>query len=75
MKEGIIKEREGYLPHQQRVVDEYVELMRKVTDLNNFIEKNDFFKSLERQEKELLITQLNIMKSYESILRLRIASF
>jgi len=44
----------------------------KIEKLNNFIEKNDIFKTIDLEEQELLKEQREIMNKYANILRKRI---
>lgn len=62
-------------PHQQRVVDELSELQTKIDALSTFIDKNDFFKGLDWDEKVRLVLQRSAMKAYAEILNQRIGSF
>ena len=64
-------------PHQQRVVDELNELTTKRKALYSFIggESNDLFSELSQNEKNLLVLQSEIMKQYQMILTMRIATF
>lgn len=78
-----------YLPHQQRVVDEQVEieaqlttLTKRITDLHSFIETNDMFKKLSDVDRMDLTNQLTIMRKvqketieYDNILKHRISLF
>ena len=61
-------------PHEQRVVDEQVELERKLQKLNEFT-KTSTFELLATEDKTLLRMQLEVMRTYSSILGLRIARF
>lgn len=64
-----------YAPHQQRVVDERVELDTKRTALKGFIDASPMFKSLPDDERGRLIHQYQVMTQYSSILTERIAAF
>ena len=44
----------------------------RIKKLNNFIEKNEIFKTIDLEEQELLKEQREIMKKYANILRKRI---
>lgn len=61
-------------PHEQRVVDEQSELEGKLRKLNEFT-KTSTFELLATEEKTLLRMQLEVMRTYSSILGLRIARF
>ena len=61
-------------PHQQRVVDEKLELDGKIVRLDKFLE-GDLFKSLPEEEKDRLVRQLRAMNEYFAILGERIAAF
>lgn len=62
-------------PHQQRVVNELGELRVKIDALSKFIDENDFFKSLEFDERVRMILQRRAMKEYAGILQQRIDAF
>lgn len=51
---------------------ELEDLNFKIEKLNNFIEKNDIFKTIDLEEQELLKEQRGIMNKYANILRKRI---
>ena len=61
-------------PHQERGVNEKIDLDDKIDRLTTFI-TGDFFKSLDRAEKMRLETQLNYMRGYSTVLGWRIAAF
>lgn len=61
-------------PHEQRVVDEQVELERKLQKLGEFT-KTSTFELLASEDKSLLRAQLEVMRTYSFILGLRIARF
>lgn len=61
-------------PHEQRVVDEQAELEDKLRRLNDFT-KVSTFALLDSEDKTLLRMQLEVMRTYSSILGLRIARF
>lgn len=61
-------------PHEQRVVDEQSELEGKLYKLSEFT-KTSTFELLATEEKTLLRMQLEVMRTYSSILGLRIARF
>ncbi|UOX39416.1 hypothetical protein [Klebsiella phage GADU21] len=61
-------------PHEQRVVDEQSELEGKLHKLSEFT-KTSTFELLATEEKTLLRMQLEVMRTYSSILGLRIARF
>ncbi|MBL4623367.1 MAG: hypothetical protein JKY89_13310 [Immundisolibacteraceae bacterium] len=60
--------------HEKRVVTEKEELTKKLLALLGFVE-TDTFKSLEQEDRELLLEQLELMKQYEVILVVRIERF
>lgn len=66
-------------PHQQRVVDEKVELDKKIEALNLFIDSRDkpgsIFANLPQAERDRLYVQVNVMATYSDILAQRIAAF
>jgi len=70
-----MKERENYLPHQQRVVDEKKELELRIADLEHFVNYNDIFNSLSEMNQRLLLMQLKTMKTYCDIIGARISLF
>lgn len=65
----------GYLPHQQRVVDELAELTVKTDALRAFISSNPIFEGLDSSEQGRLRAQLVLMKGYGDILAERIDNF
>lgn len=62
------------LPHQERVVDELQELTIKRDSLLSFLDTK-IFKSMESQDRNLLIIQLETMDTYVYILTCRIERF
>jgi len=62
-------------PHQQRVIDEKVQLDEKRQKLVIFQESEDFFVLCDEDERIYLIDQLNAMDEYSKILGKRIAKF
>lgn len=62
-------------PHQQRVVDEERELGEKIDKLKNFIDYNRLYQELHAEEKVRLCTQWRFMRSYQDVLRERIAAW
>lgn len=63
-------------PHQQRVVDELVELQDKIIKLDNFISSENFEKIVvDKEERHRLIAQLGYMRQYASVLIERIDNF
>lgn len=63
-------------PHQQRVIDERKELRDKAAKLNNFINSKDFDQIVPNVvDQTLLITQFQIMTSYDHVLTQRINRF
>ncbi len=61
-------------PHQQRVVDEQKELSLKLEKLRDFLE-TDTYKSLPKQEQDLLSLQSQVMSVYVNLLGERISLF
>lgn len=61
-------------PHQQRVVDEYNELMDRTTKLGVFF-GNTIFQKLDQAEQERLNRQWKLMQQYGEVLAERIAAF
>ena len=62
-------------PHQQRVVDEKIELDKKATALSDFIGHSPIFETLDPAEQERLKMQNDVMWQYSEILGARIAAF
>lgn len=62
-------------PHQQRVVDEMVQLSDKTDKLNAFMQGEKFHIVCDEDERINLIHQYNAMTSYREILKDRIAAF
>lgn len=62
-------------PHQQRVVDEKIELDKKATALSSFIGHSPIFDTLDPEEQERLKVQNDIMWQYSEILNARITAF
>lgn len=58
-------------PHQQRVIDEKAELDEKIAKLRTFTETDKPFNDLPREERMLLLHQLEAMDIYSSALRCR----
>ena len=67
-KMGVIKMDD----YKSRLRKELEDLNFKIEKLNNFIEKNDIFKTIDLEEQELLKEQREIMTKYANILRKRI---
>lgn len=64
------------LPHQQRVVDEKLELDGKIGKLDEFINyRNPVFAKLSQDEQKRLCRQFDAMEEYSNILGQRIAAF
>ncbi len=63
------------LPHQERVIQERKELNDKINALDRFINTTDVFHELPSIEQQRLISQLEIMHRYSSILTQRINDF
>lgn len=64
-----------YEPHQQRVLNELKDLIKKSFDLSNFIKTEFFTERLDSEEQQRLKQQLIVMQTYESILIQRINNF
>lgn len=62
-------------PHQQRVVDEKIDLDVKASALSNFIGTNPVFCTIDAAEQERLKEQCEVMWKYSEILGARIAAF
>ena len=62
-------------PHQQRVVDEKIELDDRAKKLSEFIGTNPLFDKLEPAEQERMKIQNDLMWQYSEILGQRIAAF
>lgn len=62
-------------PHQQRVVDEQIELDAKHARLCEFINHNPLFGTLGEAERGRLLRQEVVMREYSTILGERIAAF
>jgi|APGre2960657505_1045072.scaffolds.fasta_scaffold284075_1 hypothetical protein len=60
--------------HQERVVDELIELNRRAINLTIF-RNSDSFNQVDSEEQKRLIKQLDIMQSYREILNERINNF
>jgi len=58
--------------YKSRLRKELEDLNFKIEKLNNFIEKNDIFKTMDLEEQKLLEEQRGIMNKYANILRKRI---
>jgi len=72
---GNQKEETKMQPHQQRVVDEKIELDKKATALSDFIGNSPIFETLDPAEQERLKEQNDVMWQYSEILGKRIAAF
>ena len=62
-------------PHQQRVVDEYNELVEKTSKLGAFILDNPIYRSLEEDEQKDMKVQYDAMCVYTDALKRRINRF
>ena len=62
-------------PHQQRVVDEYNELVEKTSKLGAFILDNPIYRSLEEDEQKDMKVQYDAMCVYTDALERRINRF
>lgn len=58
--------------YKSRLRKELEDLNFKIEKLNNFIEKNDIFKTMDLEEQKLLKEQRGIMNKYANILIKRI---
>ena len=58
--------------YKLRLQKELEDLDLKIEKLNNFIEKNEIFKTIDLEEQELLKEKREIMNKYANILRKRI---
>lgn len=71
----MVKEGDEKMPERKlgdKLLDEYRDLIIKITKLNGFIEKSEKFKKLEEDEQKLLIWQRETMETYIRILGLRL---
>ena len=64
----------GYLPHQQRVVDEKRDLDEKLAKLDAF-GRTDVFAALPADEQGRLNLQHSLMEQYSAVLGARIDAF
>lgn len=62
-------------PHQQRVLDEKIDLDQRLNALDAFIDRNPIFASVPSDEQARLKRQLDVMHELSSILGERIAQF
>jgi len=62
-------------PHQQRVINEKMELDSKARNLSAFIGENPIFDTLTPEEQERMKVQNNLMWQYSAVLSHRIAAF
>ena len=69
------KEQVKMQPHQQRVVDEYNELVEKTSKLGAFILDNPIYRSLEEDEQKDMKVQYGAMCVYRDALERRINRF
>lgn len=60
------------LPHEQRVVNEHIELTDKLGKLITFIETSPIYNELEEVDAYLLVRQARVMHEYSEILATRI---
>ena len=61
-------------PHQERVINEQMELEDKVEHLQTFI-RGDVFPNLPEREQDRLREQLHYMLGYNTVLKQRIEAF
>ncbi len=64
-----------YAPHQERVINERMALSVNVEKLYKFITEGNTFPPLSAAERERLIRQYGLMKSYLAVLDERITAF
>ena len=69
------KEQVKMQPHQQRVVEEYNELVEKTSKLGAFILDNPIYRSLEEDEQKDMKVQYDAMCVYTDALERRINRF
>ena len=69
------KEQVKMQPHQQKVVDEYNELVEKTSKLGAFILDNPIYRSLEEDEQKDMKVQYDAMCVYTDALERRINRF
>ena len=62
-------------PHQQRVLDVKQDLDIRITKLDEFIQRNQFFHGLPVSERDRLKRQLDVMQELSTILGERTANF
>ena len=62
-------------PHQQRVLEERAELQDRIEKLGRFITIDPTFGTLPQRERDLLATQLVVMRQYFDILTERMKGF
>lgn len=62
------------LPHEEKVVDEWTELVKKISKLDTFIENSPIYSQLPHKDKSLLCKQLSYMQTYANILMERITN-
>ena len=62
-------------PHQQRVLDEKIELEDRFKKLDQFILDNPIFQSLSEEDQVLMKDQKRYMEGYLSVLEKRISNF
>lgn len=70
-----VESKKELLPHQQRVVDEEVELEKKINGLEKFINGGEIFQTLNIEEQGDLVAQYNAMLEYAYRLKRRIGRF
>ena len=58
--------------YMSRLKEEFNDLSLKIEKLNNFIERDETYKTIDPKEQELLKEQREVMTKYASILRERI---
>lgn len=70
-----MSEQSKYLPWQNRVIQEHMELGPKIVKLQEFVEHSDEFRALSPRAKEQLERQLTHMWKYSEALADRMCDF
>jgi hypothetical protein len=63
------------IEYQQRVVDEFNELVERRSKLGSFITSNSLWHVVPMDEQRRMVRQYDVMLEYEAVLRDRIAHF
>jgi hypothetical protein len=61
--------------YMQRVLNEQFELNAKIVKLADFIENNQQYHMLQKEEQDDMVEQLKVMREYTKILERRILRF